>query len=73
MEVGYAACANPAQAWALLDGRAFVLPDDVVAVAPAVLGHRLLLDVDRQLRGSTAEQVVAGLLTSVPVPLAEAS
>ena len=31
-----------AQAWAFLDGRRFVLPEDVRAVAPAVLGHRLL-------------------------------
>ena len=34
-----------AQAWALLDGRALVLPDDVRTVAHAVLDHRLLLDV----------------------------
>jgi MoxR-like ATPase len=61
-----------AQAWAFLAGRAFVLPDDVAAIAPAVLAHRLLLDVDRQLRGATAEGVVAELLAGVPVPVAEA-
>jgi MoxR-like ATPase len=62
-----------AQAWALLAGRGFVLPDDVTAVAPAVLTHRLLLDVDRQLRGATAAQVVEEVLESVPLSLSEAS
>lgn len=62
-----------AQASALLEGRAFVRPDEVRAVAPAVLAHRLLLDVDRELRGATAAGVVAELLDSVPVPMSEAS
>ena len=59
------------QAWALLAGRAFVLPDDVAAIAPAVLVHRILLDVDRELRGATAERVVGELLGSVALPMPE--
>jgi MoxR-like ATPase len=59
------------QAWAMLDGRDFVLPDDVRAVAPAVLEHRLLLDVDRELRGASVAGVVRDVLDSVPVPLAD--
>ncbi|HEX6474677.1 MAG TPA: MoxR family ATPase, partial [Candidatus Limnocylindria bacterium] len=59
-----------AQAWALLDGRTFVLPDDVRTVAHAVLDHRLLLDVDRELRGATVAGVVQSGLDHVPVPLA---
>jgi MoxR-like ATPase len=62
-----------AQAWAFLDGRRFVLPEDVRAVAPAVLGHRLLVDIDRRLRGTSPDDIVAGILTQVPVPLADAS
>jgi MoxR-like ATPase len=62
-----------AQAWAFLEGRRFVLPEDVRAVAPAVLGHRLLIDIDRRLRGTSPDEIVAGLLRSVPVPLATAS
>jgi len=58
-----------AQAWALLAGRSFVLPDDVKAVAPAVLGHRLLLDVDQQLRGATVDRIVGQVLGAVPLPL----
>jgi MoxR-like ATPase len=57
------------QAWAALEGRGFVLPDDVVAVARAVLGHRLLLDMDRLLRGATVERVLTEVLESVPVPV----
>jgi MoxR-like ATPase len=57
-----------AQAWACLEGRDFVRPDDVKAVAPAVLGHRLVVDLDQGLRGATADGVVAELLEQVPVP-----
>jgi MoxR-like ATPase len=60
-----------AQAWALLEGRGFVLPDDVRTIAHAVLDHRLLLDVDRELRGATVGGVVESVLESVPVPLAD--
>ena len=57
-----------AQAAAVIDGRAFVTPDDVKAVAPAVLAHRLVVDLDRSLHGATAEGAIAALLASVPVP-----
>ncbi|MFH5806876.1 AAA family ATPase [Alienimonas sp. DA493] len=51
-----------AQAWALLNGRAFVTPDDVQDVAPAVLGVRLGVDAD------DPAPLIAGLLESTPVP-----
>ncbi len=57
------------QAWAALEGRGFVLPDDVAAVARAVLGHRVKLDVDRQLRGTSLQRVLDELLGRVPVPV----
>jgi MoxR-like ATPase len=57
-----------AQAAAFLDGRDFVLPDDVKGVAPAVLGHRVLLDLDRQLHGATTDEVIVELLGSVEAP-----
>ena len=59
-----------AQAWAMLAGRGFVLPDDVQEVAHAVLDHRLLLEVDRELRGATPGGVVDEVLESVAVPVA---
>ena len=57
-----------AQASALLAGRAFVLPDDVRALAAPVLTHRLVVDLDRSLRGATAESAMAAILDRVPAP-----
>ena len=53
------------QAAALLDGRDFVLPDDVRLLAAPVLEHRILLDIDRELRGATATAVIADVLDSI--------
>jgi MoxR-like ATPase len=55
------------QAAAYLAGRDFVLPDDVAALAGPVLTHRLLLDVDRELRGATAAAALAEITEHVPV------
>ena len=57
------------QAKALLDGRTFVVPDDVKALAPAVIAHRLILSAEARLRGHTPEAVVAAVLAGVPVPV----
>ena len=57
-----------AQAAAVLEGRAFVTPDDVKAIAPAVLGHRLIVDLDRSLHGASADGVLAAILDTVAVP-----
>lgn len=54
------------QALALIRGRTFTTPDDVKAVAPAVMVHRMLT---RDRRPETAEAVVADILKSVRVPL----
>jgi MoxR-like ATPase len=56
------------QARAFLAGRDFALPDDVQALVPAVLGHRVLLDIDRELRGSTVDGVIEAVLGSVDAP-----
>jgi len=45
------------------------MPDDVRAVAHAVLAHRILLDLDRELRGASVASVVDAVLDEVPVPL----
>ncbi|WUH93989.1 MoxR family ATPase [Streptomyces sp. NBC_00433] len=57
-----------ARASAALDGRDFVLPDDVQALASAVLAHRLLPTAQAQLNRRTPEQVVIEILQRVPVP-----
>ena len=57
-----------AQAYAFLDGRGFVLPDDVKSVAAAVLSHRVILDLDYSLRGSNAADVVQKVIDTVEAP-----
>jgi len=56
------------QASAMLDGRSFVLPDDIRDIASAVLAHRLTLDLDRALRGATVEGALEAVLSDVPAP-----
>ncbi|WP_104168408.1 MoxR family ATPase [Arthrobacter sp. SX1312] len=56
-----------AKAGAALEGRDFVLPDDIAAIADAVLAHRLLLDRKATSAGETASSIVADVLSRVPV------
>jgi MoxR-like ATPase len=58
-----------AQAWAAIHGRDFILPDDIKKMAPSVLSHRLMIAPQAQLRGRKAEELVADIVTSVPVPV----
>lgn len=57
------------QAWAAIQGRDFVLPDDVKRLAPPVLCHRLIISAQAQLRGRTAAELVADIVSTVPVPV----
>jgi MoxR-like ATPase len=57
-----------ARALALVRGRPYVLPEDVRALAPDVLRHRLVLSYEALGDGVTAEQVVDAILERVPVP-----
>jgi MoxR-like ATPase len=65
---GALALLGAAQAAAAIDGRAFVTPDDVKAVAPLVLAHRIIVRPEAELEGGTADAIVARLLASVPAP-----
>ncbi|HWB66908.1 MAG TPA: AAA family ATPase [Mycobacteriales bacterium] len=56
------------RAIAALDGRDFVLPDDLVALADSVLAHRLLLSTEAQIAHRTATEVVADVVARVPIP-----
>ena len=47
------------------------MPDDVQHLVRPVLGHRLVLDLDRELRGATREAVLDDMLAQTRVPLAE--
>lgn len=56
------------RALAVLDGRAFVLPEDVVESAVAVLAHRLTLTPSSWAQGASTERVVQDVLAEVPTP-----
>jgi MoxR-like ATPase len=55
-----------AQAWALMHGHAGVLPEDVQAILPGVVGHRLVVRNDNTLRN--AAEIGEKVLKAVPVP-----
>jgi len=57
-----------AKAFAALDSRDYLIPDDVKAAAPAVLRHRLLMRPEAELEGITPDGVVAEILAGVEVP-----
>jgi MoxR-like ATPase len=57
-----------AKAAARLANRAFVVPDDVVAVAPAVLRHRLQLTPEAELERYTTDDAVRTAISMVPIP-----
>ena len=57
-----------AKASARLWGRHYVIPDDVIRVAPPVLRHRLVLHPEAELDRLTPDAVVANAIASVPVP-----
>jgi MoxR-like ATPase len=65
---GALALQRAARALAASIGRDYVVPDDLKRLAPAVLGHRVLLAPDAQLRGTSADDVVRSVLASVAVP-----
>ena len=57
-----------AQAAAQLEGHTFATPDDVKSIAPDVLAHRIIVRPEAELDGTTADDVIARILTSVPAP-----
>lgn len=58
-----------AQSWAAIQGREYVLPDDIKQMAPHVLTHRMMISTQAQLRGRKPEELVSSLVDAVPVPV----
>ena len=58
-----------AQARAAVQGREFVTPDDVKALAKPVLAHRLIASLEARLRGRDASAIIDSILDKVPVPV----
>jgi len=59
-----------AQARATLQGREYILPDDVKYLARPVLAHRLILKEEERLRGESTDHLIGELIGRIPVPAA---
>jgi len=60
--------AGAARARAALDGRDFVIPDDVKTLAPALLRHRLILSPSAEINGRVVEDVVTDIIETIEAP-----
>lgn len=67
---GTMAILRAAKVWAASEGRTFVLPDDVKALALPVWHHRIVLDPEAEFRGATGQTIVARVLADVAAPQA---
>ena len=65
---GGIALLKTARALALLEGREFVIPDDIKILAPAALRHRITIAPELELEGVTADQVLESIVDQVEVP-----
>lgn len=65
---GSLAIFKASQARAFMQGRTFVTPDDVKALAKPVLAHRMILETKTRYSGETAESIMEDHLNAIPVP-----
>jgi MoxR-like ATPase len=59
---------NASKALAAMRGRDFVTPDDIVYTTPAVLRHRLVLTPQKEMDGTTIDEVIKEILQSIEIP-----
>src|SRR5438445_159250 len=57
-----------AKAWALLQGRTYVTPEDVKSIGPDVLRHRLILTYEAEAQAMTTDAIIKKIFNAVPVP-----
>jgi len=57
-----------AQAWALYQGREYVIPDDIILMAPHVLSHRIMMKQEARIKKITAQTIVSRAIESVKMP-----
>jgi MoxR-like ATPase len=69
---GVIALTRAAAAYALINGRGYVLPEDLKTLVTPVFAHRVLLSPDAQLRGVTPAEILEDAIRSTPVPLPDA-
>ena len=58
-----------AQALAWIEGRNYVIPDDIQYLTPFIFNHRLIVKPEAQLHGHTAATILSEIINSVPLPL----
>ena len=59
---------NSSRAFAAIQGRDFVTPDDVKFLAPSVLRHRILLTPEKEMEGVTSEEIINQMVARIEVP-----
>jgi len=69
---GCLAFVRVAKTWAAANGRPYVLPDDIKALAVPVLSHRLILEPEAEFTGTTVGAIIARVLAEVAPPVASA-
>jgi MoxR-like ATPase len=57
-----------AKAWALLEGRSYVTPQDVKSIGPDVLRHRIILTYEAEAQGVTSDAIIKKVFDTIPVP-----
>ncbi len=57
-----------ARAWALLQGRSYVTPEDIKSIGPDVLRHRVILTYEAEAQGVTSDAIIQKIFNAVPVP-----
>lgn len=66
---GSIALMKMAQAWAVVNERDYIIPDDVKEIAPAVLAHRLIIKSKSRLRGADKEKIIREIVRRTEVPI----
>ena len=56
------------KAWALLQGRAYVTPEDVKSIGPDVLRHRIITTYEAEAQAVTTDEIIKKIFNAVPVP-----
>ena len=59
---------NAGKAHAVLNGRDYVIPDDVLRIAPYVLNHRITLTPEKEMEGATSKKVIEQLIAGIEIP-----
>lgn len=70
---GSVALMKACQAYALVDGRRYVTPDDVQYLLPFVFAHRMTLNSGAKYEGITTQEVIESVVKKVPVPIEQVS